>query len=217
MDFLYTTPPILVTWQAPRADKVTKIVLKVARDDFGHTSKKSYWLHLPFLFTIFFTIRGVGTILSDATKRNIKTNWLNSTPEKFHRVKFWNIQTFRPWRTWVILTYLKICLCCYMRCRAWHQKVPSWKMGKSQGSSYTTKHKGREFLLKCGFGEVIHSNQHCLNTNHWKESGEKATQPRKILNGGFPTSHKEDDFFQYRASSFFSLILFVHCHCAKNS
>ena len=29
MNFLYTTPPIMVTWQAPRADKVSKIVLKV--------------------------------------------------------------------------------------------------------------------------------------------------------------------------------------------
>ena len=39
MDFLYTTPPIMVTWQAPRADKVSKIVLKVVQEDFGNTRK----------------------------------------------------------------------------------------------------------------------------------------------------------------------------------
>ena len=38
----------MVTTQAPRADKVSKIVLKVIQEDFGNTCKKSYWLHLPF-------------------------------------------------------------------------------------------------------------------------------------------------------------------------
>ena len=40
MDFLYTTPPIMDTWQAVRADKVSKIVLKVVQEDFGNTCKK---------------------------------------------------------------------------------------------------------------------------------------------------------------------------------
>ena len=54
IDFLYTTPPMMVTWQAPRADKASKIVLKVVQEDFGNTSKKSSWLHLPFFFHEFF-------------------------------------------------------------------------------------------------------------------------------------------------------------------
>ena len=54
MDFLYTTSPIMLRWQGPRADKTTKIISKVAQEDFGNTSKKSYWLHLPFFFTNFF-------------------------------------------------------------------------------------------------------------------------------------------------------------------
>ena len=42
MDFLHTTPPIMVTREAPRDDKVSQIVLKVAQEDFGNTCKKSY-------------------------------------------------------------------------------------------------------------------------------------------------------------------------------
>ena len=39
-------------WQAPRADKVSKIFLKVVQEDFGNTCKKSHWLHLPFFSQI---------------------------------------------------------------------------------------------------------------------------------------------------------------------
>ena len=59
IDFLYTTPPIMVRWQTPRAEEVSKIVLKVAKDDFDNNCKKLYLLYLLFVFTIFFTIRGV--------------------------------------------------------------------------------------------------------------------------------------------------------------
>ena len=58
MDFLYTTPPIMVTWQAPRADKVSRIVLKVVQEDFGNTCKKLYWLHSPFFSRIFLRLGG---------------------------------------------------------------------------------------------------------------------------------------------------------------
>ena len=59
MDFLYTIPWITVTWQIPRADKVSKVVLKVVQEDFSNTSKKLFWLHLPFFFNIFFRLGGV--------------------------------------------------------------------------------------------------------------------------------------------------------------
>ena len=41
MNFL-DTPPIMVTRQTPRANKVSKIVLKIAQKDFDITYKKSY-------------------------------------------------------------------------------------------------------------------------------------------------------------------------------
>ena len=50
----------MVTWLAPRADKVSKIVLKVSQEDFGNTSKEPYWLHLPFFHEFFFG-KGGGT------------------------------------------------------------------------------------------------------------------------------------------------------------
>ena len=62
MDFLYNTPPIMVTWQAFRADEVSKIILKVIREDIGKknldTCKKSYWLHLPFYLARFLRLGG---------------------------------------------------------------------------------------------------------------------------------------------------------------
>ena len=51
-------------WQAPRADKVSKIAVKVAQEDFGNT-----WLHLPFSSWIIFTNGRGGTIPPDAIKR----------------------------------------------------------------------------------------------------------------------------------------------------
>ena len=42
MDFVYTNPPIMVTSQAPRADKVSEVVSKVPQEDFDYTCKKSY-------------------------------------------------------------------------------------------------------------------------------------------------------------------------------
>ena len=61
MDFVYTTPPIMVTWQTPKADKVSKIILKVVQEDFDNICKKWYRLHLMFFsFTKFSTIRGLG-------------------------------------------------------------------------------------------------------------------------------------------------------------
>ena len=59
MDFLYTTLPIMVTWQAPRAVKISKIVLKGVLEDFDPLCKKSYWLHLPFFFTNYSAMRGM--------------------------------------------------------------------------------------------------------------------------------------------------------------
>ena len=53
--FLYTTPPIIVVWQVPRADEVSKIVLKDVQEDFDKTYNKSYWS----FFHDFFTIRGL--------------------------------------------------------------------------------------------------------------------------------------------------------------
>ena len=50
MDFLYTTPPLMVSWQAIRADKVLKIV----KEDFDNTCKKSYWLYMPFFHEFFY-------------------------------------------------------------------------------------------------------------------------------------------------------------------
>ena len=69
MDFLYTTPPIMVTWQAPRGDKASKIISKVVQKDFDNTSKKSSWLHLPFFSRIFFRLGGGGTTPPDAINR----------------------------------------------------------------------------------------------------------------------------------------------------
>ena len=40
----YTNPPIMVTRQALRADRVSKIVVKVVQEDFDKTCEKSYWL-----------------------------------------------------------------------------------------------------------------------------------------------------------------------------
>ena len=45
----------------PRADKVSKIVLKVVQEDFGNTCKKSSGLHFPFSFTILFSVSEGGT------------------------------------------------------------------------------------------------------------------------------------------------------------
>ena len=50
MDFLYTTHPVMVTWQTPRA----KIVLKVAQEDFDNTCKKSYYIVFAGLFSRIF-------------------------------------------------------------------------------------------------------------------------------------------------------------------
>ena len=41
MDFLYTTPSITVMWQAPRASKVSEIVIKIIKEDFDNTFKES--------------------------------------------------------------------------------------------------------------------------------------------------------------------------------
>ena len=48
MDFVYTYPPIMVTWKALRADKVSKFVVKAVQEDFSNTCKNLYWLHFPF-------------------------------------------------------------------------------------------------------------------------------------------------------------------------
>ena len=56
LDFMYTTSPIMVTWQAFKANKVLKIVLKVVQEDFCNTCKKSYWLHLPFFSQMFWRL-----------------------------------------------------------------------------------------------------------------------------------------------------------------
>ena len=49
MDFLYTIPPIIVMWQAPRADAVSKIVLKVFQEDFKTLAKNTVdWLCRSF-------------------------------------------------------------------------------------------------------------------------------------------------------------------------
>ena len=39
MDYVYTTPPLMVPSHAPRADKVSKIVLKVVQEDFDNSDK----------------------------------------------------------------------------------------------------------------------------------------------------------------------------------
>ena len=46
--FSYTMPPIMVTLETSRADKVSKIVLKVVKEDFGYTCKKLCLLLLSF-------------------------------------------------------------------------------------------------------------------------------------------------------------------------
>ena len=48
----------MVMWQALRADKVSKIDLKVVQDDFENTWK-NYIDCICRFFTIFFTIRGL--------------------------------------------------------------------------------------------------------------------------------------------------------------
>ena len=48
----------MVSSQAPSADKVLKIALKVVQEDFSNTCKKSYWLHLPFFSQIFYRLGG---------------------------------------------------------------------------------------------------------------------------------------------------------------
>ena len=54
IDFLYTTYPIMVTLQAPRVDKLSKIDSKVVREDFVTLSKN----HIDCICR-FFTIREV--------------------------------------------------------------------------------------------------------------------------------------------------------------
>ena len=44
-NFLFTTPLIMVTWQATRADKDSQIALKIVKEYFDNTCKKSYWLY----------------------------------------------------------------------------------------------------------------------------------------------------------------------------
>ena len=51
----------LVTLQAPRADRVSKIIVKSVEENFDNTCKQSYWLHLPFLYKSS-TIRGGGLV-----------------------------------------------------------------------------------------------------------------------------------------------------------
>ena len=46
----------MVTWQAPRADKVLVIVLKVAQEDFGKNSKKNILIEFA-IFSRFFFLR----------------------------------------------------------------------------------------------------------------------------------------------------------------
>ena len=58
MDLLYTIPPIMVTWQAPRADKVSKIDLELVQEDFGKTCKNRIDCICRF-FKNLFTIRGL--------------------------------------------------------------------------------------------------------------------------------------------------------------
>ena len=68
LDFLYTKPQIMVTWQALRADKVSKIVLKVVQEDFGNTSKNHLDCICRFFSQIFFRLGG-GTTSLDAINR----------------------------------------------------------------------------------------------------------------------------------------------------
>ena len=72
----------MVTWQAPKANKVLKIVSKVVQEDFSSTYKKSYWLHLPFFSRIFLRIGGWYTPPPDAINRWHSFDFLNLVNKK---------------------------------------------------------------------------------------------------------------------------------------
>ena len=57
VDFLYNNPSIMVTWQTPRADKISKIVSKVLQEDFNNT--KIILIVFAGFFTNFSTVRRV--------------------------------------------------------------------------------------------------------------------------------------------------------------
>ena len=61
MDFLYTTPPTMVTWQAPELIKFQKFVFKFFKENFGSTCKNHIDWICSYFFTNFVTIRGDGT------------------------------------------------------------------------------------------------------------------------------------------------------------
>ena len=45
---------MIVKWHAPRADKVSKIVLKFVQEDLDKLCKKSYWGISRFLYEFFY-------------------------------------------------------------------------------------------------------------------------------------------------------------------
>ena len=51
VDFLYTTLQITVMWQVLKANKVSKIILKVVQEYFDNIFKEFYWFFLlPGIF-----------------------------------------------------------------------------------------------------------------------------------------------------------------------
>ena len=65
----YTALSIMVTWQAPSADKASKIVLKVVQEDFYNTCKIiliafAVFLQFFLLFTIYFCNHVTVTVIS---------------------------------------------------------------------------------------------------------------------------------------------------------
>ena len=54
MDFWYITPPLMVTWQAPKADNFSKIVLKDALEDFDHNCKNNIDSICRFFHELFY-------------------------------------------------------------------------------------------------------------------------------------------------------------------
>ena len=90
--FLVYHPSIMVTWQVLRADKVSKIILKVVQEDFDIICKEFYWFLL--LFSSRFCLFSVPNICILVVKFNpvISLNWYkhnNRIPNSLLYISVW--------------------------------------------------------------------------------------------------------------------------------
>ena len=97
-EFFSTSPPIMVTWQAPEADQVSKMILKVSQENFANTNNHINCL-LPIV-TNFSLAKG-----NEFVKKSISftVQWIFVLFSHCHTCMHISEERFMHWRTIDIL------------------------------------------------------------------------------------------------------------------